>query len=175
MMGSSDSMNGPARAGWSVVVASDPDCEDLTAEIALDGVTLCVLDQEEGADRIRFSILPSAATLGRIELHRFQEQLAIAKQRLFELRLQCPVCGFDGALDRAHGADCARHSPACGCPPPRCPSCGFHFRVTDLDPSFQTETARTRWISDGMRWWSTSRPAPPGWDPVAQLRRLEGR
>jgi hypothetical protein len=160
---------------WQIVVGSNPDCEDLTAEISLRGVLFCVLDQEEGADRIRICFSPNAHSLGRIELAQFDEKLALARSRLSALRLHCPVCGYDGALDRERAGSCAVHSPGCGCPPPECPSCGFRFYVADLDPGFDVASARARWIASGMRWRSGSRPAPAQWDPIAQLSRVEAK
>jgi len=79
-------------------------------------------------------------------------------------RYTCPVCGFDG-LDE-DPSECSYE--ICSC-------CGFQFGVSDDDRGFTYESWRKRWIEGGMLWWSTSRLPPCGWDPVAQLRRLEGR
>ena len=75
--------------------------------------------------------------------------------------------------------------PVCGWPelhePPRresggasfeiCPCCGFEFGFDDDDQGRTYKQARARWIDGGMTWWSTSRPAPPGWHPAPQLAR----
>lgn len=73
--------------------------------------------------------------------------------------------------------------PVCGWPklhePPRnesggasfelCPCCGFEFGFDDDDQGLTYEQARARWIAAGMKWWSSSRKAPRGWNPAQQL------
>ena len=82
---------------------------------------------------------------------------------------QCPACGYP-ALDE----------------PPRtasgggsyeiCSSCGFEYGVTDDDRGFTYAQWRELWISRGMPWDSQGiEPAPPDWDPVAQLASLQDR
>jgi len=78
----------------------------------------------------------------------------------------CPVCGFDGLEEPPTTPECGDSYEICSC-------CGFQFGVSDGDRGFTYEGWRQAWISNGMRWWSTSRAAPPGWDPVAQLRRVD--
>ena len=78
----------------------------------------------------------------------------------------CPVCGFDGLDEPPTTPECGDSYEICSC-------CGFQFGVSDGDRGFTYEGWRQAWISGGMRWWSTSRPAPPGWDPDAQLRRVD--
>jgi hypothetical protein len=106
----------------------------------------------------------------------------------------CPICGFDALeeLPYERYGDPVLVGPhveplEVGAPTHEiCPSCGFHFGCDDemqligvpggmvLDKL--TRILR-RWralrIAEGMRVWSSDwRPLPPGWDPVAQLRRL---
>ncbi|MEZ0449318.1 hypothetical protein [Cellulomonas sp. ICMP 17802] len=78
--------------------------------------------------------------------------------------------------------------PACGYPgleaPPRtsagsgsfeiCPCCYFQFGVTDDDEGFTYATWRAQWIAKGTPWESGSHQDPPaGWDPQAQLLRVQ--
>jgi hypothetical protein len=79
---------------------------------------------------------------------------------------QCPVCGYPG-LDN----------------PPRslglssvfeiCSSCGFEFGYTDEAIGYTFAQWRAKWIREGMRWSAQGIPAPPGWNPVAQLKAVE--
>jgi len=76
--------------------------------------------------------------------------------------------------------------PVCGCgelkKPPRsettggsyeiCPCCGFEFGYHDEDQGISDGEWRRRWVAKGMPWSARTRRPPPGWDPVAQLRRL---
>ena len=79
----------------------------------------------------------------------------------------CPVCG--NRLDFAPWDGESASDEICPC-------CGTQFGYDDCHARPLVYRAlREQWISDGMRWWSTSRPAPPGWDPAAQLRRVETR
>jgi len=73
----------------------------------------------------------------------------------------CPVCGYQG-LRR----------------PPRnfsiCPSCGTEFEYDDFGMSREEVDQRrielrNRWIESGPIWHSKVVPAPPAWNPVAQL------
>jgi hypothetical protein len=69
----------------------------------------------------------------------------------------CPVCGYNELEDPPE-------------PGTVCPCCGTEFGYDDEDLS--TAELRGRWIRDGARWWSPEVPAPPGWEPVAQLRNV---
>ncbi|RHX77411.1 hypothetical protein [Leptospira yasudae] len=57
-----------------------------------------------------------------------------------------------------------------------CPCCGIQFGYTDSTPEGEGKEQQIRyrewWISQGMKWWSKGRPAPPNWDPKEQLRRI---
>jgi hypothetical protein len=69
----------------------------------------------------------------------------------------CPVCGFDN-LDEA---------------PERyaiCPCCGVEFGNDDEMHSH--EDLRRKWVTGGMKWWSTSDRPPATWNPDLQLRSL---
>ena len=81
----------------------------------------------------------------------------------------CPVCGYELGFPPWRDA-----SPS----DEICPSCGIQFGYTDAAGGDAARRAltyskwRTEWIAAGMPWRSRSQP-PEGWDPVAQLRRLE--
>ncbi len=79
--------------------------------------------------------------------------------------VRCPVCGFWG-LDEPPRSESGGGSYEI------CFSCGFEFGVTDDDKEYTYESWRARWISRGMRWYASSEPAPPGWDPQRQLDDL---
>jgi hypothetical protein len=85
-------------------------------------------------------------------------------------RFWCLVCGYPDLGEPPWQNDSASDEI--------CPSCGIHFGYDDsdgVDPA-QREVVyrewRARWIATGMRWWSSGRNAPPGWDPQAQLRAV---
>lgn len=79
----------------------------------------------------------------------------------------CPVCGYDDLFDapwlNGSGSD------------EICPCCGIQFGYDDARSHGLAvyERWRTRWISEGMKWFSTGgRPRPDGWIPEAQLKRV---
>jgi len=82
----------------------------------------------------------------------------------------CPACGY--ALDFA---------PWVGDLPSDeiCPCCGIQFGYDDAmggDPGDRDifyRRWRTNWISGGSLWFSKSRRAPVGWNPVEQLERVQ--
>ena len=83
-----------------------------------------------------------------------------------EVRL-CPVCGFADLFDVPWEN---------GVPSDEiCPSCGTHFGYDDVaggDAGRREHVwreLRQRWRDGGCHWFSVGRPAPPGWDPHAQL------
>ncbi len=78
---------------------------------------------------------------------------------------RCPICGWP------HLAEPARNSSG-GASFEICPSCGFEFGYDDDDQGFSYAKWREQWIAAGMKWWSTSRPAPPGWNPDLQLAKV---
>ena len=51
-----------------------------------------------------------------------------------------------------------------------CPSCGTEFGYEDANRTHKE--LRDLWIANGMRWWSPVEPAPDGWNPEEQLRRI---
>jgi hypothetical protein len=97
----------------------------------------------------------------------------------------CPVCGLDG-LQEPGDAEFASFEI--------CPCCGTEFGYDDdqgacgkdLAPEVPGDHAysnpeyrlaahlalRGRWVTSGMKWWSTASEPPAGWDPVLQLSQL---
>jgi hypothetical protein len=51
-----------------------------------------------------------------------------------------------------------------------CPSCGTEFGNDDLD--WTIGQLRQAWLDNGAQWWSTSKPAPEGWNAVEQVLPL---
>ena len=85
-----------------------------------------------------------------------------------EAKFVCPVCGFDQLDDPPVDEDGDGLFEIC-------PSCGFHFGVSDDDKGFTYESWRARWVSMGMPWDSEGiEPPPEGWDPKRQLEKLLG-
>ena len=66
----------------------------------------------------------------------------------------CPVCAYRGMPFPP--VDC--HI---------CPCCGTEFGVDDLDLTH--EELRTRWVSNGMPWFSRVTRPDANWDPSRQL------
>lgn len=79
----------------------------------------------------------------------------------------CPVCGYPSLY----------HPPRTPIGTPSdeiCPSCGYQFGYDDDAQGISYTQWRTRWIADGMNWFSEAGRHPPdGWDPVEQLKNLE--
>jgi hypothetical protein len=79
----------------------------------------------------------------------------------------CLVCGFDGLTEpplteRGSGSY------------EICPACGFQFGVSDDDRGITYDEWRREWVADGMPWRSAGiEPSPEGWNPRAQIERLE--
>lgn len=72
----------------------------------------------------------------------------------------CPVCGYQGLIEPPYDAlGCASFEI--------CPCCGVELGYDDATRTHLE--LRERWIAAGMKWWSTTRPAPVDWDPAAQL------
>ena len=74
----------------------------------------------------------------------------------------CPVCGWPELQEPPRGETGAASFELCPC-------CGFEFGFDDDDRGLTYEQARARWVAGGMQWWSSSRPAPAGWNAVQQL------
>ena len=68
----------------------------------------------------------------------------------------CPVCGYD----KLPFAPADYHI---------CPCCGTEFCADDVD--FSHEELRSRWIKNGMPWFSTTTRQPRNWNPSEQLIR----
>ena len=81
-----------------------------------------------------------------------------------KLPTSCPVCGCDLGFLPWHGDSASDEI---------CPCCYIQF---GYDDAFEPRKAvydqwRKRWIEGGMKWLSTSRKPPTGWDPKQQLQR----
>ncbi len=80
----------------------------------------------------------------------------------------CPVCGWPHLSEAPWTVEGGGSYEIC-------PSCGFEFGVTDDDRGYTYAAWRDRWICLGMPWDSTGiEEAPDGWDPLAQLKRMQG-
>jgi hypothetical protein len=77
----------------------------------------------------------------------------------------CPACGWPGL----------KRPPYRGRVPSfeTCPCCGFEFGFHDYDQGWPLDAFRKKWIAQGMIWYWPPGQAPEGWDPIAQIRRLE--
>lgn len=82
--------------------------------------------------------------------------LAVVVRKLHE----CPACGFTGSDRPPYDVAGAPSYETCAC-------CAFQIGLTDV---FEYDSAewRRRWIQDAMPFRRP--PAPPGWDPVRQMR-----
>lgn len=80
----------------------------------------------------------------------------------------CPVCGYPFLYH-------SPRSPTSGGPSDEiCPSCGYQFGYDDDARGISYMEWRTRWVAEGMTWFShEGRQPPPGWDPLKQLRNLD--
>ncbi|MGY4719894.1 hypothetical protein [Naumannella huperziae] len=78
----------------------------------------------------------------------------------------CPVCGYPELSEEPRTESGGSYEI--------CWSCGFEFGVTDDDLGYSYDSWRHLWIERGMPWDSEPlHPRPEGWDPAAQLARLE--
>lgn len=79
----------------------------------------------------------------------------------------CPVCGFPELTEEPRSSSGGGSYEICY-------SCGFEFGFSDDDAGFTYESWRAEWVAAGMPWRSDGIYSPPtGWDPVAQLARLD--
>lgn len=79
----------------------------------------------------------------------------------------CPACGYDDLIEPPYGdGEDASYEI--------CPSCGFEYGYTDDSSGYTFEQWRAEWEAEGRQWFSRSRTKPNGWDPVEQLKNLEG-
>ncbi len=68
----------------------------------------------------------------------------------------CPVCGYSmGEPPRDYNI---------------CASCGTEFGHHDVNASI--EELRSAWLNTGPKWWSSTEPIPPSWNPLMQLANL---
>lgn len=74
----------------------------------------------------------------------------------------CPVCGFDQLAEPPRNKTGGASMEICAC-------CGFQFGVTDDDQGVSYDAYRERWIADGMKWMSSGKKTPKGWNPQTQL------
>ncbi len=84
------------------------------------------------------------------------------------MNYQCPICGWPELVEPPRAKD---GSPSFEI----CPCCGFEFGFDDDDQRITYAQWRTRWIAEGMVWWSFSRPPPKEWSPAEQVSKLAGR
>lgn len=88
----------------------------------------------------------------------------LAENRLMKLGFTCPVCGFhDAKLPPFEDGQNNWYQEIC-------PSCGTQFGYDDASLSHQA--LRLRWIENGAK-WSSSAPAPIGFDGLLQLRAAD--
>jgi hypothetical protein len=80
---------------------------------------------------------------------------------------ECPVCGHNGLYEPAYSAGKGLGSYEI------CASCGYEYGYTDDSEGITHEQWRQRWIDADMPWRGGSEPPPVGWDPVAQLARVQ--
>lgn len=74
----------------------------------------------------------------------------------------CPVCGYPDFVALDNGSTNFEICPACGC------QSGYTFDEETRDGHL--EDVRRHWLyNEGGKWWSSSDPMPPGWDPIAQM------
>lgn len=76
----------------------------------------------------------------------------------------CRVCGFR-PTEPPWGD--SGHAPTYG----YCPCCQTQFGVNDREDR-QIIIGRRQWVEAGFPWCSTTRLAPPAWEPIAQLRSI---
>jgi rubrerythrin len=83
----------------------------------------------------------------------------------------CPVCGYPNLRSEPWRGDLPSDEI--------CPSCGTHFGYEDFaggDPTrrpAEYASLRAKWKAAGFPWFSPVRHPPQGWDPRAQLARIE--
>jgi hypothetical protein len=80
------------------------------------------------------------------------------------MKYVCPVCGWPELAEAPRDESGAASFEICPC-------CGFEFGFDDDDQGTTYEVARARWVGEGTKWWSASRPAPADWKAVEQLDR----
>lgn len=80
----------------------------------------------------------------------------------------CPVCGYPLGFAPWNDGNPSYEI---------CPCCGIQFGYDDAGDSERRSRVHNRrrmeWVSEGMRWWSSSTRPPEGWNPHEQLRMLE--
>ncbi len=74
----------------------------------------------------------------------------------------CPVCGYP-ELTEDPNYDASFEI---------CPSCTFHFRVTDDDKGYTYEQWRDKWVQGGMIWDEGDTAPPNNWNPIEQLKNI---
>ncbi len=77
----------------------------------------------------------------------------------------CPVCGYTELSEPPYNSLGGGSYEICY-------SCGYEYGVTDDDDEISHEEWRSRWINDGMQWYSKYRDKPEHWNPKAQLFRI---
>lgn len=75
----------------------------------------------------------------------------------------CPVCGYPNFVELNADGESTYDL---------CPCCGFESGVDGIgrDRQERNNDLRQRWLAGGALWWSSARPAEPGWNAGDQLR-----
>ena len=76
----------------------------------------------------------------------------------------CTACGWPRLKEAPHAHGGGSYEI--------CPSCGFQPGVTDDDEGITPAAHRAAWLRQGMPWTSVARPAPKGWQPAEQVKKL---
>ena len=72
---------------FEIVVCSDPDYEDLVAEVSYQGEFLFLVSQDQGLDEAEIEVHARGDTLPwRLRLGELEQVLEAVKSRLFDLR-----------------------------------------------------------------------------------------
>lgn len=80
----------------------------------------------------------------------------------------CACCGFDRMDEPPERPDA---SPSVVI----CPSCGWHYRASEVGREFSYDYRRERWMDEGCPWWAAEgrgESPPADWSPKAQLERI---
>jgi rubredoxin len=81
----------------------------------------------------------------------------------------CPVCGYQG-LEEPPVSDGVGSGELCD-------SCGYEFDGAAATDAAAYQAYRDQWVNDGMKWFGklAGVPEPAGWNPQAQLDRLNSQ
>ena len=81
----------------------------------------------------------------------------------------CPVCGWPG-LEEPSVSNGVGSGEICD-------SCGYEFDGASANDPAAYQAARDQWVSGGMKWFGqlAGVPQPKGWNPQAQLDKLNSQ